>query len=537
MKFYTAQFNPAVKLNGSYEKAIEYNYYEHLRLYNEGCMQASDVVVFPELSLAGYPPEDFLLRQEYLDNILSYFKKLQKNIKPETAMIVGLPYQEEGRLYNASVFISAEATEFYFKQQLPNFSVFDEQRYFRSCDKVKVVSYKNTKMALAICEDLWHLETWEKYSSEEVDVVVSINASPFEENKFKQRTDIMCTGVLSQNLPLLYINLWGGQDEVVFDGRSFVMQPDGEIAALHNLFADDSKLIEFDTQSKCFVNVEPYRVTGKPDLEITYKALVTGLKDYLAKHGCSEVLIGISGGVDSALVAAIACDAIGADKVHGIALPSQYTSQMSKDLAEQLSASLGFEMLPELCIDDSVSALSKDLSRSLGAELKGVAAENIQARMRGNVLMSISNQMGWFVLTTGNKSELSVGYATLYGDMNGGYNPIKDVYKTEVFELCHWLNKETLRIPELIITRPPSAELAEDQKDSDSLPAYPVLDAILKGIIERSATKEELIKAYTKDVVLRVESLLERAEYKRRQAAPGTKITGVAFGRDYRMPL
>lgn len=536
MRIMTAQINPSVKYKGSFFEALERNYHLHLTYYQKAVDLGADIVVFPELSLCGYPPEDLLLRPDYIKAVAKYKDKLKEQLVESTAMLIGLPMQTDTGLYNAAAFLSRELETYYYKQKLPNYAVFDEQRYFKSADTAVVIPYKGIHLGIAICEDLWFEESFEKLKSQGAELILSLNASPFQENKFRQRVETMQKGVIKTAVPLIYVNIVGGQDELVFDGRSFVMTAEGAIGNRHKAFAEDALIIEF-TKEAGFKDFEPYQISDKPLLDITYKALILGLKDYLKKHGCEQVLIGISGGVDSALVAAIACDAIGADNVKGIALPSQYTSELSMRLAYELSEKLGFELLPDLNIQKSVNQLSQDLADSMTEPLKGVAAENIQARMRGNILMSISNQKGWFVLTTGNKSELSVGYATLYGDMNGGFNPIKDVYKTRVFELCHYVNANYEKIPTQIITRPPSAELAPDQEDSDSLPAYDVLDDILKHLIEQRTSLEVLYQKQDKKDVDQVLKLLERAEYKRRQAAPGTKITDVAFGKDYRMPL
>ncbi len=496
----------------------------------------ADLVLFPELCLTGYPPEDLLLRPGLHKRVQTGIDRLK--VVEGIALVVGYPQVEQGVTFNAAGFIyEGEIQASYYKQQLPNHSVFDEKRYFQVGDQVAVVEFRGIKLALSICEDLWHAGVMAQSAAAGAQVMLSLNASPFHAGKYSEREAMMRARVNESAMPIIYCNLIGGQDELVFDGQSFVMGADGELmqrapAYEEGLYPVDIELKETQVSVKAAPCAEPLSLEAS-----IYGAIVLGVRDYIHKNGFDGVAIGLSGGVDSALVLAIACDAIGADKVEGVRMPSRYTADMSLEDAALEAEALGAKC-GTIAIEPAFQAFLDLLSDDFRGLPTDTTEENIQARCRGIILMAISNKKRKIVLTTGNKSEMAVGYCTLYGDMAGGFAPIKDLPKTMVYRLCDYRNSISPVIPQRVLDRPPSAELAPDQKDEDSLPPYEILDAILEMYVEQDRCAEDIIAAgYSEDDVSRAIYLVKLNEYKRRQAPPGVRITRRAFGRDRRYPI
>lgn len=518
LKFTLAQINPTVgDLVGNCARI------SHIILEN----LTSDIIVFPELVTSGYPPEDLILRPSFM---AALEKEVMKICEITSAFhglaLVSSPWLINEKLYNAVLVIGGgQIKHIVPKVHLPNYNVFDEVRIFKAGQMPAPIEYDGVKLGILTCEDLWFDDVAAHLQKQGAEVLISPNGSPYDMTKHKKRIAVAS----AHTLPIIYVNQVGGQDELVFDGGSFVLCPKGNLLYQAAFFEESISNFSFEGAS-----------AGKPraeqELSDIYSALCLGLRDYIRKNGFKGILIGLSGGIDSALSAVIAADAIGAENVHCVMLPTQYTSQMSLDDAAQLADNLGckYEIIP---IEATVDALTDMIGTPA---TQGIAAENIQSRLRGLTLMALSNAGGYMVLSTGNKSEMAVGYATLYGDMCGGFNALKDVYKTQVFALSRFVNEVAgeMRIPERIITRPPSAELRADQTDQDSLPAYEVLDAILSGIIEGGLGLNDLMaQGFDKETIIKVWRLLDRAEYKRRQAPPGVKITAKAFGRDRRYPI
>ncbi len=512
------------------------------RLIYQAMQQASgtdvDMLVFPELMITGYPPEDLLLRQSFLDEVDQGIGAIVQS-SGEAVVVFGAPRQEEDKLFN-SVFMAQHGRllGIYDKQELPNYGVFDERRYFTAGQGLQsVFNLKGMNVGIGVCEDLWSDTLSETQADLDCDVWLNLNASPFHINKQHEREALTSRRAKQFGCPIVYVNPIGGQDEIVFDGGSHVVNAQGEVVLRLPLFEE----VEV---GKADINIHdvssPSLAEIPEDMAQIYQALVLGTKDYVLRNGSSQVVIGLSGGIDSALTAAIAVDALGKDNVLGVLLPSVFSSEHSLKDAQDLVNNLGIESIT-LPIADSVNAIENTLAEAFAAWGKtepDVTEENIQARVRGVLLMAISNKTGRMLLTTGNKSEMAVGYATLYGDMAGGFAVLKDVYKTQVFALCKWLNREQEMIPQHTIDKPPSAELRPDQKDSDSLPDYAILDAILKASIEERLSIQEIAGfGYDKQEVKRIVRMLNLAEYKRRQAPPGVKITERAFGRDRRYPI
>jgi len=497
----------------------------------------ADIIVFPELTLTGYPPEDLLLRPGLHKRVLHALEIIKKSISSIDA-VIGYPQQATGGLYNAAAVIrDGEIIATYHKQHLPNYSVFDEKRYFTAGDTASLFEVKGHTIGITICEDIWSPGPVNQAASAGAELILNLNASPFHINRGQQREAVVAQRVAETGIPVVYVNLIGGQDELVFDGASFVVNSDGKVSQRCAEFSTGLYPVDFIChQSK----LEPVELAAS---EITsmeasaYQALVTGVRDYIEKNGFSGAVIGLSGGIDSALTLAVAVDAIGADRVEGVAMPSRYTADMSVEDAQLEAEALGVE-----CRVISIEPLFKSFLQSLKDEFAGLPAdtteENIQARCRGVLLMAVSNKKRKIVLTTGNKSEMAVGYATLYGDMAGGFDVLKDVPKTLVYKLADYRNSISPVIPQRVIDRPPSAELAPDQQDSDSLPDYDILDAILEMYVEQDMDSADIIAAgYDQDEVEKVVRLVDLNEYKRRQAAPGVRITQRAFGRDRRYPI
>ncbi|MHC4961264.1 MAG: NAD+ synthase [Planctomycetota bacterium] len=504
-----------------------------------------DLVVFPEMCICGYPPEDLLCKPKFLNDNEAYLQSLASQTNGITT-IVGLAEGIPTQCYNtAAVLENGQVKAVYRKGVLPNYGVFDEKRYFTPGQKPVIIEKKQLRIAITICEDIWNLEWLDTFFREQqIDLIVNISASPFNAGKDQQRQAILADCSLHFNCPVAYCNLVGGQDELVFDGRSMIVNTKGNVILQAKEFCEDLLIADFhDKDSKC-ITIKP---VGSPchlgdpldEIDEIYQALVLGTRDYVRKNGFSKVVIGLSGGIDSALVAAIAVQALGKENVVGVTMPSKFNTNETRCDAEKLAENLGIEF-HNVHIAETLDAFSKTLENITGWDEDGLAYENLQARIRGTILMSYSNQFGWLVLTTGNKSETAVGYSTLYGDTAGGFAVIKDVPKTLIYKLCRSINDKSGSevIPETTITRPPSAELRPDQKDSDSLPDYDVLDSILKNYIELDHSAAELIEAgFDEDTLRQVIRLVDRNEYKRRQSPPGIKITPRAFGKDRRMPI
>ncbi|MHC4524633.1 MAG: NAD+ synthase [Planctomycetota bacterium] len=506
-----------------------------------------DVIVFPELCICGYPPEDLLHKPKFLKDNEATLQDLSSQTKEITA-IIGLAQGDSNQCYNAAAVIqNGQIQSFYQKGQLPNYGVFDEKRYFTSGQTPVIIEKKGLYIAITICEDIWDLDWLDRFLDGQThppDLVVNLSASPFNSGKIADRRDILARCASRFNCAVAYCNLVGGQDELVFDGRSMIVNSQGKVVSQAKEFEEDLCIFDIKKRDNGQPDINPmspsyYSSEPLDEVSEVYQALVLGTRDYVRKNGFSKVVIGLSGGIDSALVATLAVEALGKENVIGISMPSRFNAAETRSDAEKLAANLGIEF-HTVPIAETLDAFSKTLGLLEGWDENGLAYENLQARIRGTILMSYSNQYGWLVLTTGNKSETAVGYSTLYGDTAGGFAVIKDVPKTLVYQLCRFINEQTGQemIPGTIMTRPPSAELRPDQKDSDSLPDYDVLDAILKNYVELDHSIEELIKAgFDEEQVRRVIRLVDRNEYKRRQCPPGVKITPRAFGKDRRMPI
>lgn len=500
----------------------------------------ADIVVFPELTLTGYPLEDLVYRSDLyamLDGALDQIKQHSD----ATAIMVGYPETDGQAIFNAvSVFHRGQRIAHYRKQILPNYGEFDEKRYFTAGTESCVFELKGHKIGLLICEDLWQMAPIAAAKAAGAELILSTNASPYEEYKAAQRLQVLHQRWLETHLPIVYVNHIGGQDELIFDGNSVVMDESGNAAVTLAHCQEDLQQVRFE-KAKLMAS---HKVSGMrqaedslaPDAAL-YQALVLALHDYVEKNGFGSVLLGLSGGIDSALTLALAVDALGPDRVRAVMMPYQYTADMSVEDAKQQAEWLGceFDIVP---IEPMVASFMDVVPQLTANKPRDTTEENLQARCRGVLLMALSNKEGRLLLSTGNKSELAVGYCTLYGDMCGGFAPIKDVYKERVFALSRYRNTLGNAIPERVITRPPSAELAPDQKDEDSLPPYPILDEIIAAYVEQDQSLADMINAgYDAEVVTRVVTLVDRNEYKRRQGAVGPKVTRRNFGRDRRYPI
>jgi len=498
----------------------------------------ADLVVFPELTLTGYPPEDLLLRpglQKRVDKGLRKLKKKLKNIAVLVGHSAGIAREE---LYNAASLIAdGECLGTYYKQHLPNYSVFDEKRYFIEGHSPCVIEYKGIKFGITICEDIWFVEPTSYAADAGAEIILNLNASPFRQGKWQLREAEVKQRALETGLAIVYVNQVGGQDELVFDGCSFVLSAEGKKVVRAPAWQESLFPVTLSRNAKQQIIALGDKAEKETEMSMTYQALVMGLRDYVEKNKFSSVVIGLSGGIDSALTLALAVDAIGSDRVCTVMMPSQYTAQMSLDDADEMAAGLNVNH-SVIAIDSLFEKFLESLSEQFEGKAVDTTEENIQARVRGTLLMALSNKTGAMVLSTGNKSEMAVGYSTLYGDMAGGYSPLKDVYKTLVYSLSNYRNSLSRVIPERIITRPPSAELAPDQLDQDSLPPYEILDQVLERYIAEDWCFEDLVAAGSDaDMVARVIKMVDRNEYKRRQAPPGIRITNRAFGRDRRYPI
>lgn len=492
------------------------------------------LLLTPELALSGYPPEDLLLRPDFHRSCERELARIAASVT-DGVLVLGHPHMRDGRCYNAaSVIRDGQVEATYLKQLLPNYSVFDEQRYFSAGSQACVFELDGLHIGLAICEDLWETGPVQAARQAGAELLLGLNASPFHLDKRAMRLETLRARVAETGLPVLYCNCVGGQDELVFDGASFALDADGCVAWSAPSFEETLSVLRFDGAR--WSHDLPAAVEPSPEEEV-YAALVTGVRDYIGKNGFPGAIIGLSGGIDSALTLAVAVDALGADKVRAVMLPSPYTAQMSLDDSREMVRRLGVRY-DEIAIAQAMQVYHDMLAEQFRGLAEDATEENLQSRIRGNVLMALSNKTGSIVLTTGNKSEMATGYATLYGDMAGGFAVLKDLYKCFVYRLSRWRNTRGEVIPENIIVRPPSAELKPDQVDQDSLPPYEVLDAIVEAYMERDESPRELIaRGFAEADVRRVVGLLKRNEYKRRQAPVGIRITRRGFGRDWRYPI
>ena len=530
----------------------------NLALIRETRAQAAtsnaDLILFPELVICGYPPEDLVLKPALQERCKDAVTRLATETNDDgPALLIGTPWIDNGSLHNAVALLQdGRIDTLRFKHDLPNYGVFDEKRVFVAGPVPGPIPFRlrngqQIRIGLMICEDMWTEDVAEGLEESGAELLIIPNGSPFEHDKPDLRLNLAVARVTETGLPLIYGNQVGGQDELVFDGGSFVLNADCRLVAQSPMFETDLLITRWRQDEDDRWTCEPGSMIPPPsDLEAIYRAMCLGLRDYVEKNRFPGVVLGLSGGIDSALTAVVAADALGPERVHAVMMPSRYTSTESLEDAAACAAALGIR-LDEVPIEPAVDGFAAMLQPIFEGREPDTTEENIQARIRGIILMAISNKLGSMLLTTGNKSEMSVGYATLYGDMCGGYSVLKDVYKTTVFDLSRWRNGECPAgllgpngavIPERIITKPPSAELRPDQKDEDSLPPYDQLDAILKALVEADGSVADLVdKGYEAETVKRVSRLLDLAEYKRRQAPPGVKITRKAFGRDRRYPI
>lgn len=566
MRISLAQINPTVgDLEGNRKKIVSY--------IKKAIAAKSDLIVFPELAVTGYPPEDLLLKPDFIDDSIDVLNEITRSVDG-IAAIIGFVDKKEG-IYNAAAVISnRKIIDVYHKKHLPNYGVFDEYRYFKKGIRYPVYNFAGINIGINICEDIWEKNGPAKVQSlSGAELIININASPYCMGKIAVREDTVKKRALECNAAMLYVNMVGGQDELVFDGGSFVMDAKGDMIVKGRQFVEEMltfdlepemtmrqvssnagrkelKRLVFKGEKVEMIDIPSALSKRKPQLknrrhkniseaEEIYSALVLGTKDYVRKNRFKGAVIGMSGGVDSALVATIAVDALGRENVHGLFMPSIYTSKESRDDAYNHAKNLGIE-IKTAPINDIFNVFLKTLSTEFSGTAPDTTEENLQARIRGTILMAFSNKFGWLVLTTGNKSEMSVGYATLYGDMAGGFAVIKDVPKTLVYKLCEWRNSKegSLLIPENILWKEPTAELKPDQRDTDTLPPYPVLDPVLKAYVEDDRSFEEIMElGCDVNSVQKVIRMVDSSEYKRRQAPPGIKITQRAFGKDRRFPI
>jgi len=558
-----AQINPVV---GDFE----YNYNKILEFIEKAKKLEADIVAFPELVLTGYPPEDLILKPSFIEKNLQHLEKLKENIDNIIA-VVGFIDKQEDVFNAAAVIYNKEIVGVYHKQFLPNYGVFDENRYFQKGDGLLLLSIDNYKVGISICEDIWYPENpVNDYAILGAEVVININASPYSQGKVKKREEMLKVRSRDNLISIAYVNMVGGQDELVFDGNSLILDAQGEILAKAESFEEELLLADIDLDEifrlqlkdnrlknlrylKKPINVKEVRLDYKiknknnqisqkialdrKEIEDTYKALVVGLRDYINKNGFKKVVIGLSGGIDSSLTACIAVDALGKENVKGVLMPSHYTSKESIEDAIELAKNLDIETftIPIKNIFDKYLEEFQEIFKGLKPD---TTEENLQARIRGNILMALSNKFGWIVIATGNKSEMSVGYSTLYGDMVGGFAVLKDVLKTKVYELSYYRNSISKVIPDRVLTKPPSAELRPNQTDEAELLPYPILDQIIQFYVEQDLTVEEIVKlGFEEKDVKKIINLIDKNEYKRRQAPIGIKITERAFGKDRRMPI
>ena len=517
--------------------AIEANAERVFECANVARAQGADLVLFPELTLSGYPPEDLLLHRGLRDRVGQSLARITQELSG-IAALVGYPEYVGDAIYNAAALVKdGEVLANYRKFILPNYAVFDEKRYFEPGVEPSIVELGGMRLGITICEDVWEPEPALVAAQAGAEVLLVINGSPYRIDKQRIREAVLQDRVAETGLPLLYVNRVGGQDELIFDGGSVALTCTGEVVRRLPAYKDTVSCVQLSRSSEG-IEVHPGDLAPLQPLEASvYEGLVVGTRDYVDKNGFPGVILGLSGGIDSGLTLAIAVDALGADRVHAVMMPSRFTSQMSLEDAREQATNLGVEYTV-LSIESMFEATLDVLSDLFADRKPDTTEENIQARCRGVLLMAISNKLGKMLLTTGNKSEMAVGYATLYGDMAGGFAPIKDCTKTLVYKLARYRNSLGAAIPQRVIDREPSAELAPDQKDSDSLPPYDVLDPVLEAFIEQDLSVDQITAlGFDRDVVARILNLVRRNEYKRRQAPPGVRVSGRAFGRDWRYPI
>jgi len=550
-----SQINPTVgDLKGNAEKILHF--------VEEAKKVKADIVTFPELSVCGYPPEDLLLKKRFVKDNLKTLEFITGNISGIIAVIGFVDEDKEGNIYNSAAIIKdRKIKSVYNKIELPNYGVFDEKRYFKQGNKIPVFVVGKIAFGVSICEDIWKKNGVAKIQKDRgAKIIINISSSPYHTGKAKLREKLLTERTEETKAYICYNNLVGGQDELVFDGASLILSPEGKEIARGKQFEEDLVIAdlkvnsesEFKSKEYDYIielgNLEdielPVLKIKKPKkltpLEEIYKALTLGTRDYVRKNGFEKVVIGLSGGIDSSLTAVIACDALGKENVVGISMPSRYSSEGTRKDAKILAQNLGIKFI-EIPIDKIFNSYLESLREEFQGLSPDITEENIQARIRGNILMALSNKFGYLVLTTGNKSEVSCGYCTLYGDMAGGFNVLKDVFKTLVYKLANFRNRKEKNnlIPESIIKRPPTAELRPDQKDQDALPPYSILDEILKKYVEegKSYTEIAVENKFDPQLIKKVIKMVDRNEYKRRQAPPGVKITPKAFGKDWRFPI
>ena len=561
-----AQINARVgDLAGNRDRILQYA--------RQAARAGADIVMFPELAVTGYPPEDLLLKSGFLRQSAAVMQQIAEGAGDIVAVVGFVDQQDE--IYNAAAVIqNGHVAGVHHKVYLPNYGVFDEDRYFQRGMRSSVFSLDGVRFGVNVCEDIWYPDgpALEQSLAGEAELILVINASPYHRGKWRDRERMLATRAVDNTATVCYLNMVGGQDELVFDGMSVVIGPDGQVLARAKAFQEQLLVVDVDLSDVARARardarrrkdklrmleagrqVETVCLAGDlkaqsgpmeggleeplEDVAEVYAALVTGTRDYVRKNGFRKVAVGLSGGIDSALTFAIACDALGVENVLGVTMPSRYSSEGTRSDAEIVARNFGAEFT-ELPIEDIFGSFMQVLAPAFEGKPRGLAEENLQSRIRGNLLMALSNKLGCLILTTGNKSEMACGYATIYGDMAGGFSVLKDVPKTLVWELSRWRNRSGEVIPESTISRAPSAELRENQKDSDSLPPYDVLDPILTQYVEQDRGLEDIVASgYPEDVVRRVIALVDVNEYKRRQAAPGVKITAKAFGKDRRLPI
>ena len=541
IKIYLCQLNFHVgDLNKNLEKIIS----TREGVKNKG----GDLCIFSELSITGYPPEDLVLRKSFIyavENIILKLISLSKDGGP--AIIVGYPRNDNNKLKNSAALIDNGSISIVDKFHLPNYGVFDEARVFNSERVSGPLVFKGIRLGLMICEDMWYPDVAESLQESGAQILIVINGSPFDQNKEDERISVAVSRVVETNLPLIYVNQIGGQDELVFDGGSFALNNNSKLCLQSSLWVESENCLELSINNNGLLDINDSIINKISNgLESKYNAMVLGLRDYVIKNNFKGVLLGLSGGIDSALAAAISVDALGSDKVRGIRMPSQYSSQGSLDDAEETSKLLNIK-IDTINIEDINRSYLNNLDSLFAGLANDLTEENIQSRIRGVILMAVSNKFGDMLVSTGNKSEISVGYTTIYGDMNGGFSALKDAYKTDVYKLSKWRNinynklylgPNSLVVPLNSINKEPSAELNLNQKDQDSLPPYEVLDEILKNIIEDEASLDTIIKlGHDRQLVHRIYRLLLLSEYKRRQSAPGVKLTARSFGKERRYPI
>ena len=519
------------------------------KAYAEASAKGADLVLAPELALSGYPPEDLARNPAFLAAIKTTAGEIARiTAKSHTGLILGAPWQEEGRVLNAALLLEEGAIKAVRgKHELPNYGPFDEKRVFDAAAPAEIMSFRGHRLGVMVCEDSWFQTVAARQAAAGAEAFLILNGSPFDVTKGQERERVIKARAHEARRPILYVNLVGGQDELVFDGASFALDENGLAVARAPSFEES---IVFCTlkKTRAGLSLVPAARADTPEENAAiYSALLLGLRDYLRKNRFTAVTLGLSGGIDSALVAALAVDAVGPDRVRAVRLPSPFTSRESMEDAEEIARRLGLK-LTTIEIAPMMHRMAESLTPSFGAAPQGLTAENLQSRLRGLTLMALSNHFGDLVLSTGNKSEMAVGYATLYGDMCGGFAPLKDLYKMRVYALAHWRNRNQAAlglgpanevIPPRVLQKPPTAELRENQKDEDSLPPYPMLDAILEALIEQERPVPEIVArtGFAEETVRRVANLLRAAEHKRRQAPPGPKITARSFGRDRRYPI